>query len=108
MHASACGRVIHRHYLEVLRPLVRDAQVRGDLRADADTDALLSLLLLIFPHLALAPYVRGMDPDPRPRRAHTGAARIGGAQARRSTGGRLRQDAAHDINHHMIDRRSFQ
>lgn len=54
--------VVHRHYLEVLRPLVRDAHVRGDLRADADTDALLSLLLLIFPHLALAPYVRGMDP----------------------------------------------
>ena len=54
--------VIHRHYLEVLRPLVRDAQVRGDLRAEADTDALLSLLLLLFPHLALAPYVRGMDP----------------------------------------------
>jgi AcrR family transcriptional regulator len=54
--------VIHRHYLEVLRPLVRDAQIRGDLRANADTDALLSLLLLLFPHLALAPYVRGMDP----------------------------------------------
>src|SRR6201996_29381 len=54
--------VIHRHYLEVLRPLVRDAHVRGDLRDDADTDALLSLLLLIFPHLALAPYVRGIDP----------------------------------------------
>lgn len=54
--------VIHRHYLQVLRPLVRDAQARGDLRVDADTDALLSLLLLIFPHLALAPYVRGVDP----------------------------------------------
>jgi len=54
--------VIHRHYLEVLRPLVRDAHVRGDLRADSDTDALLSLLLMIFPHLALAPYVRGLDP----------------------------------------------
>jgi AcrR family transcriptional regulator len=54
--------VIHRHYLEVLRPLVRDAQMRGDIRADADTEALLSLLLLLFPHLALAPYVRGMDP----------------------------------------------
>ena len=54
--------VIHRHYLEVLRPLVRDAQARGDLRADADIDALLSLLLLIFPHLALAPYMRGLDP----------------------------------------------
>jgi AcrR family transcriptional regulator len=54
--------VIHRHYLEVLRPLVRDAQARGDLRPDGDMDALLSLLLLIVPHLALAPYVRGMDP----------------------------------------------
>jgi len=54
--------VIHRHYLEVLRPLVRDAQARGDLKADADTDAMLSLLLLIFPHLALAPYMRGLDP----------------------------------------------
>jgi AcrR family transcriptional regulator len=54
--------VIHRHYLEVLRPLVRDAHVRGDLRADSDTDALMSLLMMIFPHLALAPYVRGLDP----------------------------------------------
>ena len=54
--------VIHRHYLEVLRPLVRDARIRGDLRADADIDAMLSLLLLILPHLALAPYLRGIDP----------------------------------------------
>ncbi|MGV0592680.1 TetR/AcrR family transcriptional regulator [Mycolicibacterium vulneris] len=54
--------VIHRHYLEVLRPLVQEAQTRGDLRADADAGALISLLLMIFPHLALAPYVRGMDP----------------------------------------------
>ena len=81
--ASACSTVIHRHYLEVLRPLVRDAQVRGDLRADADTDALLSLLLLIFPHLALAPYMRGLDPGPRARRAHTGTAGTGRAPARR-------------------------
>lgn len=63
--------VIHRHYLEVLRPLVREAHARGDLRADCDTDAFLSLLLMIFPHMALAPYVRGMDPvlgldDPSP------------------------------------------
>jgi len=54
--------VIHRHYLEVLRPLVRDARARGDLHADSDTDALLSLLLMVFPHLALAPFVRGVDP----------------------------------------------
>lgn len=54
--------VIHRHYLEVLRPLVHDARARGDLRADSDTEALLSLLLMVFPHLALAPFVRGVDP----------------------------------------------
>jgi AcrR family transcriptional regulator len=54
--------VIHRHYLDVLRPLVREAQLRGDFHHDADIDAMLSLLLLIFPHLALAPYMRGMDP----------------------------------------------
>ena len=54
--------VIHRHYLEVLRPLVHDAHVRGDLHPDADTETLLSLLLMILPHLALAPYVRGLDP----------------------------------------------
>lgn len=54
--------VIHRHYLQVLRPLLHDARARGDLRADADTEAMLSLLLLLFPHLALAPYVRGLDP----------------------------------------------
>ena len=63
--------VVHRHYLEVLRPLVRAAHARGDLRADADIEALLALLLLIMPHLALAPYVRGIDPvlgldDPTP------------------------------------------
>ena len=54
--------VVHRHYLEVLRPLVNDAHRRGDLREDSDTDVLLSLLLMIFPHLALAPYMRGLDP----------------------------------------------
>ncbi|WP_349268580.1 TetR family transcriptional regulator [Mycolicibacterium parafortuitum] len=54
--------VIHRHYLQVLRPLVLDARGRGDLRPDADVDTLLSLLLMILPHLALAPYVRGIDP----------------------------------------------
>jgi AcrR family transcriptional regulator len=54
--------VVHRHYLEVLRPLVHDARSRGDLDPNADIDMLLSLLLMILPHLALAPYVRGMDP----------------------------------------------
>jgi AcrR family transcriptional regulator len=54
--------VSNRHYLEVLRPLVHAAKVRGDLRKDCDTDVFLSLMLMIFPHLALAPYMRGLDP----------------------------------------------
>src|ERR1700728_1477846 len=54
--------VSNRHYLDVLRPLVRAAHTRGDLRPDSDTDVLLSLLLMLFPHLALAPYMRGLDP----------------------------------------------
>ncbi len=78
--------VIHRHYLEVLRPLVRDAQSRGDLRDDADTDAMLSLLLLIFPHLALAPYVRGLDPvlgldEPSPEQPALAVRRLVGVLA---------------------------
>ena len=73
--------VIHRHYLEVLRPLVRDAQIRGDFREDADLDAMLSLLLLIFPHLALAPYLRGIDPvlgldEPTPEQPALAARRL--------------------------------
>jgi AcrR family transcriptional regulator len=75
--------VIHRHYLEVLRPLVRDAQLRGDFREDADIDALLSLLMLIFPHLALAPYMRGLDPvlgldDPTPEQPALAVRRLVG------------------------------
>src|ERR1700743_609391 len=54
--------VSNRHYLEVMRPLIRNAIQRADLRAEADTDVLLSLMLMIFPHLALAPYMRGLDP----------------------------------------------
>ena len=75
--------VIHRHYLEVLRPLVREAQLRGDFRKDADTEALMSLLLLIFPHLALAPYMRGLDPilgldEPSPEQPALGGTPSGG------------------------------
>ena len=62
MPASLCAPSSTATIWRSLGPLVRDAHVRGDLRAYSDTDALLSLLLLIFPHLALAPYVRGMDP----------------------------------------------
>ncbi len=85
--------VIHRHYLEVLRPLVRDARARGDLRADSDTDALLSLLLMVFPHLALAPFVRGRGSDSRPRRTHARAAGAGCPPTGRRAVSRVRRGA---------------
>jgi AcrR family transcriptional regulator len=59
---SAVRGVANRHYLEVLRPMLQRAQATGDLRADADLDAFLALLLLVLPHLALAPHSPGLDP----------------------------------------------
>jgi AcrR family transcriptional regulator len=59
---SAVRTVVNRHYLGVLRPMLVQAQATGDLRADADLDAFLALLLLLLPHLALAPYSPGLDP----------------------------------------------
>ena len=54
--------VVNRDYLAVLRPLVEDAVASGQFREDCDVEALLSLLLLTLPHLALAPHVQGLDP----------------------------------------------
>jgi AcrR family transcriptional regulator len=54
--------VVNRHYLEVLGPWLVGAREAGELREDADLDALLALLLLIAPHLALAPFSPGLDP----------------------------------------------
>jgi AcrR family transcriptional regulator len=59
---AAVRAVANRHYLEVLRPMLQHAQATGDLRADADVEAFLALLLLVLPHLALAPYSPGLDP----------------------------------------------
>jgi AcrR family transcriptional regulator len=53
---------VHEIYVDNLRPIVTRARDRGDLRPDADLDALLSLLLMLLPHLALAPFEPGLDP----------------------------------------------
>jgi AcrR family transcriptional regulator len=53
---------VNRHYLAVLRPIVETAAEAGQLRDDADLDALLSLLLIVLPHVALAPHIPGLDP----------------------------------------------
>ncbi|MGW3819181.1 TetR/AcrR family transcriptional regulator [Streptomyces sp. NPDC005046] len=48
-------------YLSGLRPLLERAVKAGDLRKDADLDALLSLLLVMLPHLALVTHTPGLD-----------------------------------------------
>lgn len=52
----------NRHHEEVLRPLVQTAADTGQLVDGADLDAMLALLLIALPHIALAPHVSGLDP----------------------------------------------
>lgn len=52
---------VHKLYAKGLRPLLEAALEGGEFRADADLDALLSLLVLVLPHLALAPFEPGLD-----------------------------------------------
>jgi AcrR family transcriptional regulator len=70
---------VHRLYAKGVRPLLEAAVASGEFRSDADLDALLSLLVLVLPHLALAPFEPGLDaalelhgtePDVRSERAH--------------------------------------
>jgi AcrR family transcriptional regulator len=50
------------HYVEVIRPLIKMWRDRDAIRAEADDDVILSLLFMLLPHLALAPYYDGLDP----------------------------------------------
>jgi AcrR family transcriptional regulator len=52
---------VHKLYAKGLRPLLEAAVDSGEFRADADLDALVSLLVLVLPHLALAPFEPGLD-----------------------------------------------
>jgi AcrR family transcriptional regulator len=54
--------VTNRHYEEVLRPMIKLAAGRGELRSDADHDQLLAFLVLLLPHIALAPHTPQLDP----------------------------------------------
>jgi AcrR family transcriptional regulator len=51
----------HSLYAHGLRPLLTAAVERGELAADLDVDAMLSMLVLLLPHLALAPFEPGLD-----------------------------------------------
>lgn len=52
---------VHRLYAQGIRPLLEGAVAGGELVPCADLDALLSLLILLLPHLALAPFEPGLD-----------------------------------------------
>jgi len=55
--------VAQAHYLEVFRPLVAEGVRRGEVsECKADTEALVALLVLVVPHLALSPHLPGLDP----------------------------------------------
>lgn len=58
----AVRAVIDARYVEFLRPLLETARADGWLRPDADLDAFIALLLLVLPHLALAPSHPELDP----------------------------------------------
>lgn len=52
---------VHQLYVQGLRPILENAVAAGELAQGTDVDALLSLLILLLPHLALAPFERGLD-----------------------------------------------
>ncbi len=58
---QAVREPVHRLYAQGIRPLLESAVAAGELSADADLEALLSLLILLLPHLALAPFEPGLD-----------------------------------------------
>ena len=57
---AAVRGVVNRHYLEVLRPLVESAAARGEVARAPDR--LLAQMLLLLPHLAVAPFQPEVDP----------------------------------------------
>jgi AcrR family transcriptional regulator len=52
---------VHRLYTQALRPMLEAAVATGELRAGTDLEALLAMLILLLPHLALAPFEPGLD-----------------------------------------------
>lgn len=54
--------VTNHHYRDVVEALVSEAAARGDLRPGASREHLVALVLLLLPHLALAPFSPELDP----------------------------------------------
>jgi hypothetical protein len=58
---KAIREPVHRRYVQALRPMLEAAVGSGELAPDTDVDALLSVVVLLLPHLALAPFEPGLD-----------------------------------------------
>jgi AcrR family transcriptional regulator len=58
---TAVRAPVNRIYVNAIRAYAERAVERGDLYPDADLDAFVSLLVLLLPHLALAPHLPGLD-----------------------------------------------
>lgn len=71
----AVRQPVHRLYAQGLRPLFASAIESGEAPADLDIDALISMFVLLLPHLGLAPFEPGLD---------SGLALYGTAGAQRS------------------------
>ena len=56
---KAIREPVHRLYVRALRPMLEAAVGRGELAPDTDVDALLSVVVLLLPRLALAPFEPG-------------------------------------------------
>ncbi|GAA2111657.1 TetR/AcrR family transcriptional regulator [Actinomadura alba] len=52
----------NQHYLQIIDPLLATWAERGDIRPDADLRVISTLAVLLFQHVALAPYYDGLDP----------------------------------------------
>jgi len=59
---EAVTNAVDRRHVASLRPRLEAGREQGWLRADADLDAFLSLLLLMMPQLAMAPALRTVSP----------------------------------------------
>lgn len=59
---AAVRSVANSRYVEALRPLVKKAVDRGELRPDADPDQLIAIVILLLRHLDSAPFYPHLDP----------------------------------------------
>ncbi|HZZ49765.1 MAG TPA: TetR/AcrR family transcriptional regulator [Pseudonocardia sp.] len=57
----AVRAAVNQHYIDVFQPLLKAAHSSGQLAPEADLDLFLALIMLMLPHLAIAPNLPGLD-----------------------------------------------